>query len=352
MKTLLKLAAGLALAAGAALGQPAPASAQEVAIRDLATAEPDLPIRVVGYGLVVGLDGTGDRGLPFGASSSSMAAASVSNLLRRFELNIPPGALRLRNTAAVLVTAEIPPHLRPGGRFDVSVASLDDATSLQGGVLWMTPLVAEAGGEPVATAQGPILIAESSSPRRYDTPEASGRVPLGGVLEVELPSPAPGKPLRLRLKQPDVQTAVRIAQAIAAAFGQASARAESPGSVALDPGPSGISDPLSFLAAVETLTVVLPAPSSVVIDARSGTVVAGGTLRLGRSSVSHQGITLSIGAPPQEPDRSLERPRSAPATVEEVGTALHAAGASPEDVIAIFEALRDVGALRATVIVR
>ncbi len=117
---------------------PVPSQGQTVQIRDLVRMDYDVPSRLVGYGIVVGLDGTGDRSVS--QLGGGQTVRSIANLLRMLDITIPPEALRTRNAAAVLVTAEISPYLRPGGRFQVQVASLGDATSLRGGVLWMTPL--------------------------------------------------------------------------------------------------------------------------------------------------------------------------------------------------------------------
>ncbi|MEP7347462.1 MAG: flagellar basal body P-ring protein FlgI, partial [Gemmatimonadaceae bacterium] len=135
-----------------ALILPAPAAlrAQGVPIHDLIIDNQSVPVRLVGYGLVTGLSGTGDQTST--GRSGGHTVQSVANLLRRFDITVPPELLRTRNVAAVLVTAEVSPFLRAGGRFEVQVASVGDARSLRGGVLWMTPLIADAGGTPMATA--------------------------------------------------------------------------------------------------------------------------------------------------------------------------------------------------------
>jgi flagellar P-ring protein precursor FlgI len=165
----LGLALALVVGAGAA-GLPATLAAQDVKIRDLTTAEGAAPIRVVGYGIAVGLDGTGDRS-GGGTRGGGMTVQSVVNLLRNFDVEIPSDLVRTRNAAVVLVTAEVSPYLRAGGRFEVQVASLGDARSLRGGVLYMTPLVAEAGGRPVAVAQGPLMLSDGLAVRdRFGPP--------------------------------------------------------------------------------------------------------------------------------------------------------------------------------------
>ena len=140
------------------LSSVSPVGAQEVRIQDLTLGSQDVATRLVGYGLVIGLDGSGDRVI--GGFSSGHTVRSVANLLRRFDVEVPEQLLRTRNVAAVLVTAEVSPYLRPGGRFEIHVSSVGDAVSLRGGVLWLTPLVPDLGAAPVATGQGALLISE------------------------------------------------------------------------------------------------------------------------------------------------------------------------------------------------
>src|SRR5205807_6072564 len=138
------------------------------------------------YGLVIGLDGTGDRS--GGGKSGGMTVNSVTNLLRRFGIQIPVEAMKTRNVAAVLVTAEISPYLRPGGRFEVHVSSVGDARSLRGGVLWMTPMLSDVGGQPVASAQGAVLMADLGGGKSSSV-ENSARIPGGGLLEADMARP-------------------------------------------------------------------------------------------------------------------------------------------------------------------
>jgi len=345
------LAAALAL-----LLRPGVARAQDVRIRDIAIAERDVPIRLVGYGLVVGLDGTGDRAM--GTYGARHTVQSVVNLLRNFDIEVPAAMLRTRNVAAVLVTAEVSPYLRPGGRFDVQVASLGDAVSLRGGVLWMTPLVPDVGGPAVATAQGALVLSDGASSRPVPGTETSARIPEGGLLESDLPRPAFGNTSRLILRDPDIGTALRIAAAIDAEFGEGTAQVEDPGAVALNP-PAEPGLPV-FLARVGELRITPERRPQIIIDARDGTVVAGGDLRVGSAVVSHAGMTLTIGGGQATPyldggdgGAMMGAIRlGAGATVQEVAAALHAVGAVPQEIAAIFESLQRIGALAATVVTR
>ncbi len=333
---------------------------QNQTVGDVTVIDQNVPVRLVGYGIVVGLDGSGDRsfgGVGGFSTLTTPTVRSVANLLRRFNISIPPEQLRLRNVAAVLVTAEVSPYLRPGGRFEVQVGSIGDATSLSGGVLWTTPLVPDVGEMPVATAQGPLILPDADGrPSFRSRGGTSGRIPAGGVLEVSLPARQIGPELRLLVKEPSIVLASRVAEAINQAYGDGTAVVEDPGSVQLTPTGQAADNNLEFIAAVETLTVRSDGMRRrLLIDARSGTVVAGGELRVGAASVSHGGITLTISAGAAS-DSTLAGTGlvSVPSgvTVQEIAAGLHAAGAKPREVAAIFTALHDVGALAAEILVR
>jgi flagellar P-ring protein precursor FlgI len=382
-----RLLAALLLAAVLPALAASPARAQDAKVKDLTTAEGAAPIRLVGYGIVVGLDGTGDRGT--GGRGSGMTVQSVANLLRRFDVEVPPEVLRTRNVAAVLVTAEVSPYLRSGGRFDVHVSSVGDARSLRGGVLWMTPLVAEAGGQPLAAAQGALLLSEAVDPRdrlAAPTVETTARLVSGGQLESDLPRPAFAGGTKLLLKEPDIGTAAKIAAAINGALGAKTATVEDPGAIALALPDSG--DRAVLLARVRELSVRPERVARLVIDARDGTVVAGGDMTVGDAVVSHGAVTLTIGGAPAVADAAATNGSSAatpngtpngapngapnggaaraaePATtpgdvripagtsVQRVAAALHAVQTPPAEIAAIFGALKEAGALVADVVVR
>ena len=327
------------------------ADAQEVRVRDLTTQGEQVPVRLMGYGLVVGLDGTGDRAL--GGRSGGQTVQSVANLLRRFHVEVPADVLTLRNVAAVLVTAEVSPYLRPGGRFEVQVASLGDARSVRGGVLWMTPLVAEAGGPALASAQGPLLLSEGGARRAGYTVETSARVPVGGVVEAELPRPAFAAVSRLLLKEPELGTATRIAAAINQQIGANTATVEDPGAIALTLPQAG-GERAATLARIAELRVQPDRPARVVIDGRDGTVVAGGELPVGAATVSHAAVTLTVGgaAAPGAAGGPGGVQVGEGATVQQIAAALHAAEVAAGEIAAILEALRQVGALNAEIVVR
>ncbi|HSW31128.1 MAG TPA: flagellar basal body P-ring protein FlgI [Longimicrobiales bacterium] len=335
----------------AAVLSPGAVRAQDARIRDLTVSGGDIPVRLMGYGLVVGLDGTGDRVV--GGFSAGHTVRSVANLLRRFDVEVPEQMLRTRNVAAVLVTAEASPWLRPGGRFEVHVSSLGDAASLRGGVLWMTPLSTAPDQIPVATAQGALVVASGGGSRTAYAVETTGTLPSGGLLEQPLPSPDYSTAPVLYLRQPDLGAAALIAAAVNAELGEGTAAVEDPGAVSLTLNGEAASSPAASLARIGEIRVQPPRASVVIIDARAGTLVAGGDVRVGEAVVSHGGLTLSIGSPSGGGEGVPGDLRmDAGASVQDVAAALHGVAAPPQTVAAVFEALRQVGALPAQVVIR
>jgi flagellar P-ring protein precursor FlgI len=242
------------------------------------------------------------------------------------------------------------------------VASLGDARSLRGGVRYMAPLVAEAGGRPVAAAQGSLLLSDGVDPRQRLGPpavETAARIPGGGQLEADLPRPTLAQSGRLLLKEPDLVTATRIAAAVDASLGAGTAVVEDPGAVTLtykDDTPAGRA---TQMAKIRDITVQRDRPSRVIIDSRDGTVVAGGDISVGEAVVSHGPITLSISAgavaapaPGAAAGLRGDVRLAAGTSVQAIAEALHAVRTSPTEVAAIFESLRDAGAISAEVVIR
>ncbi|MEO7359012.1 MAG: flagellar basal body P-ring protein FlgI [Gemmatimonadaceae bacterium] len=335
-----------------ALLLPALARAQEAKIRDLTNAEGALPVRLMGYGLVIGLDGTGDRAI--GGQSGGPTVQSVVNMLRRFNIEVPADVMRMRNVAAVLVTAEVSPYLRAGGRFEINVSSMGDARSLRGGSLFMTPLSADVGGKNVASAQGSVLISEGGSTTRYArNVETSARIPTGGVLEADLPRPAMVSSSRLMLRDPELGTATRIAAAINGAFGEKTATVEDEGSVLVTLADSVVKP--TALAKIRDLSVRAEKPPRIIVDSKDGTVIAGGDMVVGAASISHGVVTLVIGN-----DKAMDGDTitagnlrlPAGTSVQRIASALHAVQTPAVEIAAIFTALREAGALTAEIIVR
>jgi len=339
------------------------AGAQSARVRDITIADGSMPVRLLGYGIVVGLDGTGDRGV--GGRQGGQTVQSVANLLRRFDIQIPAEVLRTRNAAAVLVTAEVSPYLRPGGKFDITISSLGDARSLRGGTLWMTPLVTDAGAQSVGTAQGSIVMSDGNiNSRDFNTVETSGRIPSGGLLEGSVTTASFANSSRLLLKDPDIGTATKIVAAINQAIGANTAKVEDPGSIALTLPATG--ERAATIVKIQDLKVTPDRANRLVIDGRDGTVVAGGDMTVGEAVVSHGGITLTIGGTAGAPAAAAAAPGpngsgsggnqavrvASGASVQAVASALQAVQTSPSEIAAIFESLREIGALSAEVTIR
>jgi flagellar P-ring protein precursor FlgI len=316
-------------------------------IRDLTIEDKAVPVRLMGYGLVIGLDGTGDKSS--GGKQGGMSVNSTVNLLRRFGIELPVEALKSKNVAAVLVTAEVSPYLRTGGKFEVHVSSIGDARSLRGGVLWSTPLLSDAGSDPVATAQGAVLMADLGA--KSGAIENSARIPDGGLLELDMPHPKFAQSNSVLLKDPDVTMATRIAKAINLEMGDGTATVDDPGSISLNLKDSK-EDRATLLARIQDMRVQTRRVAKLIIDGRDGTIIAGGDLTVGEATVSHGGVTLTIGVndTTAAPANAV---RMAPGTpVTKVASALHAIQAPPNEVAAIFESLRAIGAIACEIEVR
>lgn len=362
---LAYLAQILLLALGCALAPPPPADG--VRIKDIARAQGARRNQLVGYGLVVGLDGTGD------SAQVAFTGQAVRNLVTHFG-NIPDAGtqLKTKNAATAIITADLRPFAHPGDRIDVTVSSLGDARSLQGGVLLQTPLQA-ADGQVYAVAQGVISIggfaaggAGAAVSKNHPT---VGRIPNGALVERAVPSDvAPGDIVRLSLRQPDYATAVAVARAITRALPFVRAFPEDAAVIAVPLPPNLRGRPTEFLALIGDLTVVADAPARVVINERTGTIVMGGPVTIAPVAVAHGNLTVEVRTtaavyqpPPFSSGETVVAPESAvtareedarlapisAATVDDLVRSLNALNATPRDLIAILQAVKEAGALRA-----
>lgn len=352
-------------------------------IKDIVRVENSHQTSLIGYGLVLGLNGSGDRST--GSRGAVFTVQSISNMLERFGITVSKEQLRIRNAAAVMVTATIPTFGRIGSQFDVTISSLGDATSLEGGVLLMTPLLDQAGNN-FGMAQGPISIGgyniQTAAGEKVRKNHALvGRIPAGGYLTVAPPNQEidTKQPLRLHLLEPDFLTAQRISDEINVGLGSNSnsAKAISPGIVELT-FPTNITDQyqaVGFIAGIETLLVSPDIDARVVINERTGTVVAGGAVTIGEVMISHGNLTIhtrqrpvisqpqaafsnagnTVVVPVTETQVDEEVSKSAviqqTTTVSELASALNQLGLKPRDVISIFQAIKQAGALRANLII-
>lgn len=355
------LAAALLVLAGAA---PAPA---QVRIKDIASFEGVRENQLVGYGLVVGLAGTGDR-----LRNSPFTERSIEGMLERLGVgNLSDEQMRTENTAAVMVTAMLPPFARRGSTIDVVVSSLGDASSLRGGTLIVTPL-AGADGAVYAVAQGPIAVAgyaaQGINASIVEGVPTVARIENGATVENEVDLAfATLDSVRIALRTPDFTTAARIEEAINRSVGAGSARALDPGTVEVRARGKG--DIFGLMSQIETLTVQPDAVAKVVIDARSGTIVIGANVRIAQVAVSQGGLTVivreeievsqpepfSIGETVVVPQTSVQvEERETQFTVLEGDVSLqrlvdglNAIGLGATQTIAILQAIKAAGALHA-----
>ncbi len=329
---------------------------------------------LLGYGLVVGLDGTGD-----GIRNAPFTEDILSNILERLGVNVTGEQFRPRNVAAVIVTATLPPFARAGGRIDVTVSAIGDASSLLGGTLVMTPLNG-ADGTIYAVAQGTVIAGgaavEGQAAREVRGVPTSGTIPLGARVEREVDFDLSGlSRVRLALRMPDFSTAALIETAINTHFGKRVALMTDPGTVVLDPGATGLSSIAHALARVENLRVTPQTRARVVVDQRSGTIVLGEEVRISRVAVAQGGLTLRVEETPLvvQPSpfsegESVIVPRTTAGMEEDTqvglaelrgGTSLseivagmNALGVAPRDMIDILNSINAAGALHAELIVR
>lgn len=340
-------------------------------IKDIATVSAVSAHKLMGYGLVVGLQGTGD------GSRAVFTAQSLANMLERFGVSVDARELRVKNVAAVMVVAELPAQVDRGARLDVLLSSLGDATSLQGGTLLATPLLA-GDGQMYALAQGPVSIGGFNVSSGGDSVQQNhavvGRVPGGATVS----APVSGAAVRaerfcLVLHSPDFTTACRVADAIGAHAGVACARALGPALVEVTV-PAHVAEPVRFITELEQLAVEPDTPARVVINERTGTVVIGERVRIAPVAISHGSLTIQVRAqwqvsqpPPLShgdtvvvPAQNLQVEEGGgqvlalppQGSLDELVAALNVLGVKPRDLIAIIQALRSAGALEAEVVVQ
>ncbi|MCF8510073.1 MAG: flagellar basal body P-ring protein FlgI [Rhodobacteraceae bacterium] len=352
---------------------PALANAGPIRIKDLVEFDGVRGNDLVGYGLVVGLNGTGD-----GIRNAPFTEEIMSNLLERLGVNVAGEQYRPKNVAAVFVTANLPPFARSGGRVDVTVSAIGDAKSLLGGTLVMTPLNG-ADGQIYAVAQGTIiaggLAAEGDGARVVQGVPTAGTIPSGAYVEREVEFDFTKlEELRLALRAPDFTTAARIESAINADLGRGSARMMDAGTVMLNVRSIGKGSPAHVLSRVENIRVEPETKARVVVDQRSGTIVMGEDVRISRVAVAQGNLTLRVEEAPTvvQPNpfsegQSIVVPNTsasittAPGTglaevtggtsLSEVVAGLNALGVAPYDMIDILKSINAAGALHAEFLV-
>lgn len=351
------------------IGAAAPASANP-RIKDIAEVEGVRDNQLVGYGLVVGLDGSGDT-----LRNSAFTRQSLNSLLERFNVNIRDVDLRTGNVAAVMVTANLPPFATQGSRMDVTVSALGDADSLQGGVLIATPLMG-ADGQVYAVAQGSVAVggfsaqgAAASITRGVPT---NGRIANGGIVEREVRFDMAGQEtVRLSLRNPDFTTARRMADAINAFMGGGVAQATDPATVQLSRPSNYRGDMIGLVAEVEQLRVAADMRARVVIDEGTGTIVMGENVRVSTVAIAQGNLTITVSESAQvsqpapfSDGETVVVPQTTVTADEDFAQlgiveqtvslrqlvdGLNALGVSPRDMITILQTIKAAGALQAEI---
>lgn len=338
---------------------------ENVRIKDIARVEGARGNQLTGYGLVVGLAGTGDT------QQTIFTAQSVANMLRNFGITVSSGSMKVKNVAAVMITADLPPFARPGSMIDVVVSSIGDAKSIQGGTLLQAPLQG-ANGKVYAVAQGSVSIggftvggSGASVTKNHPT---AGRIPSGAIVEEEVPaSLVEGNSLNVVLNNPDFTTASRVAESICAKLGTGTASAQDPATVRITvPDPSNV---VRLVSEIEGLTVEESSVAKVIVNERTGTVIIGGNVKISPVAISHGNLTVEVSTEVQvsQPEplskgKTVVVPQKSVAveeegrhlmqlnpgsTLEDLVRSLNDLKVTPRDIIAILQAIKQAGALHA-----
>jgi flagellar P-ring protein precursor FlgI len=322
--------------------------------------------QIIGYGLVVGLASSGDT------QRSTFTLQSITSMLKRFGITVPTTNLQTRNVAAVMVTATLDSHLKPGAEFDVTVSSMGDASSLSGGTLLMTPL-SSMMGRVYGYAQGALSVGgydirTQSGNRIAKNHSLAGHVPMGGILQEPLDVDSLStKEISVYLREPDMNTSSNIMTAINTKFGNQIALAKDPAEIRVKIPNDKQNNIVGFLAELESITVLTDQAAKVVLDERSGTVVAGSNVKILPASITHGNLNITIrsypiisqpgplsngttqvlnnSVPYASQDSTNTIAIQGASTVQQVAAALNSLKVSPQDIIAIFQALKKAGAL-------
>jgi flagellar P-ring protein FlgI len=364
----LIFAAGLALAAAADASR----------IKDVAKLEGLAETQLIGYGLVVGLKGTGD------GPRTQFTTQSVVNMLRNTGIEVPRERIQVRNVAAVMVTSKLLPFMKRGSNLDVTVSSIGDAKSLEGGTLLMSPLQGT-DGEIYALAQGALSVGGLNKEGPQGKASFSknhtmvGEIPNGAIIQKEAPGNAMNtEELRISLSNPDFSSAVAMAKSINANFKKPIAEAKDPVTVSVTVPDEFKGKRMEFIAEVENLDFLVSTVAKVVLNEKTGTVIAGGNVSISEVAVSQGSITISVkdnqqtqvsntAAPfggtaqnsttTQSEDIKVDETKAemrvmpSSSNVADLAKSLNALGVSPRDIIAIFQAIKRAGALNAELVV-
>lgn len=364
---------GLLLVAGLAMSLPAAGSS--VLVRDITMVSGARDNQLRGYGLVVGLSGDGDKDPVY-------VKATLANLLQEFGLTLPPATISAKNVAVVMVTADIPAFARNGSRIDVTVSAMGDAKSLQGGVLLQTFLYGASDRQVVAAAQGPIAVGgflggvggPGGATVQKNHPTV-GQIIGGAIVEREIEANIVyDDAIELLLREPDFTTAAKMAAAINEQF-PGSAQAVDSSTIRVGVPEDLRSSPVEFVALVGNVSVTPGTPARIIINERTGTIVANAQIRISACAVAHGNITINVASTltASQPNALAEEgetvvlpntetvvaenqgrlvPLAEMPTVETVAASLNSLGVTPRDIMAIFQSMKQAGALHAELIIR
>jgi flagellar P-ring protein precursor FlgI len=357
----------ISLFLGVGTPNPAPVGGAEVRVKDVARIQGVRENELFGYGLVIGLNGTGDK------AGTLFTVQSIASMLQRMGIQVPRDRIAVKNVAAVVITAKLPPFAKTGTGLDVVVSSLGDASSLQGGLLLLTPLQA-ADGNVYAVAQGAVSLggfkaeAGGGGDKVQKNHPTVGRIPNGAIIEREVPTTVvENHTLAIVLNSPDFTTAGRLAEVINHSLGGGRARAEDAATVRVALQPD--QDPISLIATLEHLRVTPDRVAKVVINERTGTIIMGSEVRISTVAIAHGNLSvqiktdLQVSQPPalsrgrtaivpqrdisvQEEKRNLSLIQEG-ASIGDLVQALNALGVTSRDLISILQAIKQAGGLQA-----
>jgi flagellar P-ring protein FlgI len=351
-------------------------SAEAARLKDVAHVEGFRSNQLFGYGLVVGLNGTGDK------QNTEFTVQTLANLLQDYNIRVSPNDVRVKNVAAVMVTAEVPPFVQPGTKLDATISSVGDAGSLSGGVLLLTPLKGP-DGRVYAVAQGPVSLgggytALGVGAKVSKNHQTSGRITSGVLLERPIASGMIGNDglVRINLAQPDFTTAKLISEAISNSSLKVAAQPISPGVITIALPEGFKANPVAFISALESVEIAPDSPARIVVNERTGTVIIAKNVRISPVAVAHAGLHITVkterrvsqpnpfgrGQTAVVPDTTIEvkEPENRQlievtggqgVALSEIVQALNSLGVTPRDLIAVFEAMREAGALQAELVV-
>jgi len=318
--------------------------AQAARIKELAAIKGIRENQLIGYGLVIGLNGTGDK------DGVGFTKQALANMMEKMNIFVDSSQLKVKNVAAVMVTANIPPFARIGDKIDVTASSLGDAKSLKGGTLLVTPLKG-VNGEVYALAQGPVTLAIPAGAGDRNSHLQVAQISNGASVEQEIPFKLDGKKiLTLSLFQPDFTTAKRMADTINTSIGEGVAAITDASALTLTvPEKMWQKNVAEFIADIETLTVIPDTVAKVIINEKTGTVVFGSDVTISNVAIAHGDLSVTIGNAPEKKESVMNLPGTS--TIGELVRGLNSLGVKPRDLISILQSIKAAGALQAELVI-